>query len=487
MAARAGTGMRLNLDQVPQRAADLSAYEMMLSESQERMMVVVQAGREQPFLDVFKKWGLTAVPCGEVLKDRRLVVLHHGEQVANLPNVMLGDGAPDYDRPLEEPAPYASRQRLSDADIAAALGRIAACPLPSVAAAPAPASVYEDLLRRLLAHPGIASKEWVYRQYDYMVRTNTLAGPGLTDAAVLRIKETGQGLALATDGPARHVLLDPALGGARAVLESARNVLACGAQPLGITNCLNFGSPEKPGRMWQFVRCIDGMRAALGELELPVTGGNVSFYNETGGRPVLPTPVIGMLGLLDRAERYVPNRVLQPGLELYLLGPVDGRLDGSALIFDLGRLRAGELAEHDYTGFRACARFLVKAAQESALTACHDVSDGGLLTAVVEMCALGAEIELPGPLPDLYDVEEHNRLGALFGEEGHRWIIAVTPAQRSWVRTAALHYSIKLLPLGRTASGTLSVSMDGEPWFAAPWEPLAQCHAQGLSMCMEQP
>lgn len=486
MAARAGTGMRLNLDAVPQRAADLSAYEMMLSESQERMMVVVEAGKEQPFLDVFKKWGLTAVHCGDVLRDKHLVVVHGGRQVADLPNSLLGDEAPDYDRPVETPAYYANRQRLGDVEVASLLEAVRRLPQPQAAAgAPASQSLYEDLLRRLLACPNIARKDWIYRQYDYMVRTNTLAGPGLTDAAVLQIKESGQGLAIATDGSARHVYLDPALGAARAVLESARNVLACGAQPLGITNCLNFGSPEKPDRMWQFAKCIEGMRHALLELELPVTGGNVSFYNETGGQPVLPTPVIGMVGLLDQAQSFVANRVEEAGLELYILGDSDGRLDGSTLAFDLGRLRTGELAEHDYQTFRACERFLVKAAQESALTACHDISDGGLLVAIVELCATGAELDLPGPLPELYDVEEHNRLGELFGEEGHRWIIAVTPAQRSWVRTAALHFNVKLKPLGRTAQGRLSVSSGGKPWFDCPWEPLVQCHERGLTALME--
>jgi phosphoribosylformylglycinamidine synthase subunit PurL len=486
MAARAGTGMRLNLDAVPQRAADLSAYEMMLSESQERMMVVVEAGSEQPFLDVFKKWGLTAVHCGDVLKDQHLVVLHAGVQVADLPNSLLGDDAPDYDRPYAEPAYYTNRQRLGDTEVAEALERIGQLPRSvAEAGATAPQSLYEDLLRRLLAFPSIANKQWVYRQYDHMVRTNTLAGPGLTDAAVLRVKESGQGLVIATDGSGRHVYLDPALGAARAVLESARNVLACGAQPLGVTNCLNFGSPEKPDRMWQFAQCIEGMRQALTELELPVTGGNVSFYNETGGRPVLPTPVIGMVGLLERVQQYVRNRVEEPGLELYLLGESDGRLDGSTLLFDIGRLRAGELADHDYLTFRSCERFLIKAAQEEALTACHDIADGGLLVALIEMCATGASIDLPGPLPELYDVEEHNRIGALFGEEGHRWIIAVNPEQRSWVRTAALHFNVKLKPLGRTAENQLSVASEDRSWFKCPWAPLVQCHERGLSALME--
>jgi phosphoribosylformylglycinamidine synthase len=356
-------------------------------------------------------------------------------------------------------------------------------PPRAAAGASPPATRYEDLLRRLLAEPGIASKQAVFQQYDYMVRTNSLVGPGLTDAAVLRVKETGQGLVVATDGSGRHVLLDSHFGGARAVLESARNVVACGGEPIGITNCLNFGSPEKPDRMWQFVQSLAGMRHALNELSLPVTGGNVSFYNETAGHGVLPTPVIGMVGLLEKAEQYIPNRAAEPGLELFLLGGCDPRLDGSTLLYELGRVRTGELAPHDYAMFRSCQRFLVKAARERALAACHDISDGGLLTAVVEMCG-GARIELGEIFPDLYDDEEHNKLATLFGEEGHRWLLAVHPDKRSWVRTAALHFSMPLVRLGETQEGTLTVELNQQPWFECPMEPLMACYRDGLTLSM---
>jgi phosphoribosylformylglycinamidine synthase II len=483
MAARAKTGMRLDLDQVPQRAKDLSAYEMMLSESQERMMVIVERGKEEPFLNTFKKWGLTAVPCGEVLKDKRLVVTHRGEEVANLPNVPLADQAPDYDRPVEVPEWFAKRKPLSDVDVHGALGRAEEQPEPTQAGGhelPASESRYESLLRRLLKSPGIACKYPVWQQYDHMVRTNTILGPGLADAAVLRIKETGQGLAVATDGSGRHVLLDPRLGAARAVLESARNVIATGAEPLGITNCLNFGNPEKPDRMWQFAETIRGMRESLGELNLPVTGGNVSFYNESGGRPILPTPVIGMVGLLEKAESYIPNRVDQPGMELYVLGECDGRLDGSSLMFELGRTRVGTLAEHNYRAFRECQRLLLDAARQQSLNACHDISDGGLLTALVEMCA-GASIELEELLPEVYDNEEHNLLAALFGEEGHRWLIAADQKRRGWVRTAALHYAVPLIHIGTTTEAVLRVKLNGEQVMACPWEPLAQLRLHGLA------
>jgi len=473
---------------VPQRAKDLSAYEMMLSESQERMMVIVEQGKEEPFLNTFKKWGLTAVPCGEVLKDRRLVVVHRGEEVAVLPNVLLAEEAPDYDRPVEEPEWFTNRKPLSDVDIHEALQRVEAQPEPTHAGQhelPASESRYESLLRRLLGSPGIACKYPVWQQYDHMVRTNTLLGPGLADAAVLRIKETGQGLAVATDGSGRHVLLDPRLGAARAVLESARNVIATGAEPLGITNCLNFGNPEKPDRMWQFAETIRGMRESLGELNLPVTGGNVSFYNESGGRPILPTPVIGMVGLLEKAESYIPNRVDQPGMELYVLGECDGRLDGSSLMFELGRTRVGTLAEHNYRAFRECQRLLLDAARQQSLNACHDISDGGLLTALVEMCA-GASIELEELLPEVYDNEEHNLLAALFGEEGHRWLIAADQKRRGWVRTAALHYAVPLIHIGTTTEDVLRVKLNGEQVMACPWEPLEQLRLHGLADALKE-
>ena len=250
---------------------------------------------------------------------------------------------------------------------------------------------------------------------------------------------------------------------------------------MAMTNCLNFGNPERPDRMWQFAGCIDGMREALNELELPVTGGNVSFYNETAGASVLPTPVIGMVGLLDKAESFIPNRIANAGVELFLMGAGPGRLDGSALIFDLGRLRAGMLEPSDYLEFRECERFLIMAASENALLACHDVSDGGLAVALTEMCDTGFSIDLAKFKPEAYDNDENNRLAALFAEAGHRWIIAVKPEKQSWVRTAAFHFSVPLVPLGMTADGIISVHEGGESWFEAGYEPLQACYAGGMT------
>jgi phosphoribosylformylglycinamidine synthase len=443
MAARAGTGMQLDLDRVPQRASDLSAYEMMLSESQERMMVVVEKDGEQAFLDVFQKWGLTAVPCGEVLPQKTLIVVHDGSTVAKMPNQPLANEAPDYDRPTAEPDGHKKRRHLTDADIEVISNRAGDTP--------------GAMLWSLLTHPSIASKRGVFQQYDYLVRGNTVQGPGLSDAAVLRIPETGQGIVLSTDGSGRHTYLDPLLGGARAVLESARNVLACGAKPLGITNCLNFGNPEKPDRMWQLVQGIEGMGDACRELSLPVTGGNVSLYNETGGESILPTPVIGMVGLLDDWKKYVRNSTDTPELELFVLGSGSGRLDGSALAFDIGRVRSGELHGHNYDEFRRCAKFLQSAAAEGGIAACHDVSDGGISVALFELCSSGCDVDIAQFVKADYDRSEFNVFAALFGEEGHRWVIAVDSSRKGWLRTAALHEGAPMVPIGKTGGGKLVV------------------------------
>ena len=232
--------------------------------------------------------------------------------------------------------------------------------------------------------------------------------------------------------------------------------------------------------MWQFVSCIEGMKAALNELELPVTGGNVSLYNETAGASILPTPVVGMLGLLDKATDFIKNVVEEPEVELFMMGDTDGRLDGSALLFNLGRFRGGILAEHDYIEFRECERFLALAGGEGAVLACHDISDGGLAVALTEMCPVGVEVDLAKMKPEVYDHEEHNKLAALFGEEGHRWIIAVVPNKISWVRTAAFHFSVPLRPLGRTGGAKLKVTEGGKTWFEAEMQQLIACHSRGL-------
>ncbi|MCB1187326.1 phosphoribosylformylglycinamidine synthase subunit PurL [bacterium] len=486
MTAKSGTGMRLDLDAVPQRAKDLSAYEMMLSESQERMMIIVEKGSEDSFREVFSRWGLTAVDCGEIIGEQRIEVLHDGAVVANLPNRPLADEGPEYDRPHEAPASWKNRHLLDDRDIAAALERINKLPVATELAGhslPAPGSDFEDILRRLLMHPSVADKWPVYQRYDWSVRTNTLLGPQGSDAAVIRIKETGQGVAMCTDGNGRAVSLDPRIGAAQCVLEAARNIVASGAEPLGITNNLNFGNPEKPDRMWQFVESIGGIGDALRKLDLPVTGGNVSLYNESGGRGILPTPVIGMVGLLEKAEQAIPSRCTDSGLELFVLGTHHARLDASLLMYDIARLRSGMLEEPDYKQFISCMNFILHAAGEGAIRACHDVSDGGLLVALVEMLA-GAQVDVAPLLAEGYDMGDHNRLATLFAEDGNRWLLAVGPERKSWIRTAALHYQVPLTPLGRSVDGRLTVSGGDEEWFGCDWDVLETCRRYGLQAAL---
>ncbi len=283
MASRGGTGIEIELARVPQRETGMTPYEIMLSESQERMLLVAERGREKEVFDVFHKWGLDAVEVGRVTSDGILRVLDQGRVAAEIPAHALAEEGPRYERPIAAPKPAAPTQdRL-------------------IKFARKGENLTENF-RRLLASPAIASKYWITEQYDSMVRTNTRVGPGAGDAAVLRLKETKRALAIKTDGNGRWCSLSPRLGAMHAVAEAARNVAATGARPIAATNCLNFGNPEKPEVMWQFSEAVDGIADACRALEIPITGGNVSFYNETLGKPIYPTPVLGVLGLLEDAE-----------------------------------------------------------------------------------------------------------------------------------------------------------------------------------------
>src|SRR5690242_4901313 len=295
MAARAGTGIELDLSLVPQRETGMTAYEMLLSESQERMLIVAHAGREREVVDIFRKWDLDAVVIGRVRDTKRMQVIHNGQMVADIPIEALTDEAPRYERPMTPP----TRTETSRVSVESLDHTI-------------------DLLE-LLSTGNIASKHWVYRQYDHMVRTNTAILPG-ADAAVVRIKETRRALAMSLDGNGRYCAANPREGAKLVVAESARNVVCVGARPIAITNCLNFASPEKPEVMWAFSEVIDGMAEACRVLETPVVSGNVSFYNETEGRGILPTPVIGMVGLIEDVKRVVQPGFKNEGDVIALLG-----------------------------------------------------------------------------------------------------------------------------------------------------------------------
>jgi len=386
MGARAGTGVEIDIARVPKRETGMTAYEVMLSESQERMLLVAERGREPEVMRIFEKWDLHAEPIGTVTAERRLRVFHDGALEADVPNDALTDDAPIYDRAWTEPVNPAAAE--------------------NVLALPPPADLGPALLQ-LLASPSIANKRWIYRQYDSTVRTNTLVGPG-SDAAVVRVKGTRKALAIATDGNGRYCWLDPFEGARLAVAEAARNVACSGAVPIGATNCLNFGNPEKPEVMGQLVKAIQGMGEACRALDIPITGGNVSLYNETDGRAIYPTPVMGVVGLLEDADRVLRRWFVEEGDLVYLLGATGEDLGGSELLKVVHGEIAGRPPRLDLEAEKRLHALLAEGAARAILRSAHDASEGGLAVALAECTfrgeepGLGGRFDLPGGLrPDV--------------------------------------------------------------------------------------
>ncbi len=467
-AARGGVGMELNLDAVPKRSAELSAYEMMLSESQERMLIIVRAGNEEEVLRVFRKWDLDAALVGRVIEEPVLRVFHRGEVVAELPVGLLTEEAPlytpDYCRPREPYRPAGAGQPLCRDEVEATLAKRFGSPAAA--------------LREALAHPTVGSKLPVWRQYDHMVRIGTVAGPG-GDAAVIRVVGERVGLALTTDGTARWVYLSPHRGAAKLVLEAALNLLSVGAEPLAITNCLNFASPEDLQVMDCFARAVEGMGEALREIGVPVVSGNVSFYNEGPLGKVLPTPVIGMVGKVEDVSRAVGMGLPGPGLELFLLGSSDLRLDGSLIAFDLTEIRAGEVEPPDYPAFRRLRELLSRAHREGLMAAAHDISDGGLAVTLAEMCitgSTGAEVTLP---------EGPGAFARLFSEAGQRVVVAVPAEGADRLSALAEDNGVACLRIGRSGGGRLIVRGEsGQEWIDMSVEELAALHRGGVERWM---
>jgi phosphoribosylformylglycinamidine synthase subunit PurL len=396
MASKAGSGIEMNLDLVPQRETGMTAYEMMLSESQERMLIVVKKGREQEIVDLFSKYDLEAVAVGVVTDDKMLRLIHRGEVVANVPADALAEEAPVYHKPSAVPAYFKEFQAMEN-------------DIPSV-------DDYKDTLLALLQQPTIASKEWVYQQYDHMVRTNTVVSPG-SDAAVVRIRGTRKALAMTTDCNSRYLYLDPETGGKIAVAEAARNIVCSGAEPLAITDCLNFGNPEKPEIFWQFEKAVDGMSEACRVFETPVIGGNVSLYNETNGTAVYPTPVVGMVGLVEDLDHVTTQTFKQAGDLIYLLGETKDEFGGSELQkLTYGRI-FGKAPELDVTVEHKHQQQVLQAIRQGLVDSAHDLAEGGLAVAVSESLfgtELGAEIKLEG-----------NAVSALFSESQSRFLISI--------------------------------------------------------------
>jgi phosphoribosylformylglycinamidine synthase len=405
MASGGTGGMRVELDKVPLRDPSLAPEEILMSESQERMMAVVEPSRIDDFLAVCARWDVLATVLGEVTDTARLVITWHGETVVDVPPRTVAHEGPVYERPYARP----DWQDALQAD------ELTPTRLPR----PSTPDALRATLLRLAASPNLASKAWVTDQYDRYVLGNTvLAQP--EDAGVVRLDEqTGLGVAVATDCNGRAAKLDPYEGARLALAEAYRNVATVGARPLAVTNCLNFGSPEDPAVMWQFAEAVRGLADACLELGVPVTGGNVSFYNQTGDTAILPTPVVGVLGVLDDVTRRTPQGFREPGQMIYLLGQTHDELAGSEWAHvEHGHL-GGRPPRCDLDVERQLAEILVNASRDGLLDAAHDLSDGGLAQALVEACVrhgLGARVWLPDDLDPFV---------ALFSESAGRAIVAV--------------------------------------------------------------
>ncbi|AEH49480.1 phosphoribosylformylglycinamidine synthase subunit PurL [Parageobacillus thermoglucosidasius] len=402
MASKGGFGIEMNLDLVPQRETGMTPYEMMLSESQERMLLVVQQGREQEIYDLFAKYGLEAKAIGKVTDDKMLRLYFRGEVVAEIPVDALAKDAPVYFKPSKEPAYYREFQAMEPY-------------IPVV-------TNYEETLLALLAQPTIASKEWVYQQYDYMVRTNTVVAPG-SDAAVVRIRGTNKALAMTTDCNSRYIYLDPETGGKIAVAEAARNVVCSGAKPLAITDCLNFGNPEKPEIFWQLEKAVDGMSAACRALGTPVISGNVSLYNETNGEAIYPTPVVGMVGLVEDIRHITTQAFQQAGDLIYVIGEAKQEFGGSELQKLLEGRIFGKAPAIDLATEAKRQRELLAAIQAGVVASAHDIAEGGFAVALAECVmstdGLGAKVTVDGDMT-----------AQLFSETQSRFIVSVKKEDR---------------------------------------------------------
>jgi len=457
MAARAGTGIDLELSLVPQRETGMTPYEIMLSESQERMLLVADKGREREVQEIFTKWGLSAVVIGRVTDTQRLRAYHHGQLVADIPNRFLTSDAPCYERPAAPPSGWIEETTARRVAQEAELAQV----FPIAERKLSAARIQTDL-RSLLSSPNLASRQWIYRQYDHMVRTNTIVLPG-ADAAVIRIKETRKAIAMTLDGNGRYVAIEPRLGTALAVAEACRNLVAVGAEPIGLTNCLNFASPERPEVMWQLQEAIAGLGEAARAFGIPVVSGNVSLYNETEGQGIFPTPVIGAVGLIEDARLVIAPRTLEEGAAVYLLGTTGEDLGGTEYLRQRCGVTIGPLPTLNLNAERQLQRCVLEGAQQRLWAAAHDCSDGGLLVALAELCfsaygkaRSGAELALSTGATEL------SQAGLLFGETPGRMLVVVANSRRAETEALCHKLQVPCQLLGIVRGDRLTVTVDGE-------------------------
>jgi phosphoribosylformylglycinamidine synthase subunit PurL len=430
MAGRAGSGVEIDLSKVPVREEGMTPYEIMLSESQERMLLVVRKSSLKEALTIFRKWELDAVEIGRVTNSGRVVLFFEGEIVADLPAAPLSDQAPLYDRPRAAPAAAPSPRWPGEAE----------------------PSDYGECLRRILTCPNVAEKSWIWTQYDHMVGTNTVERPG-GDAALVRVKGTRKALALKSDVNPFFCALDPYRGGALAVAEAARSIACVGARPLAVTDCLNFGNPEKPEVMGQFEAVVRGISDACRALEIAVVSGNVSFYNETDGRAIPPTPTVGMVGLLEDVDKRVRLAFRREGDLVALLGSARDELGGSEFLRVIRGRDEGPCPEVDLFAERRLVDLLATLAEGALLDSAHDVSDGGLAVAL-------AECSMKGRLGGEISIDAELRLSALlFGETAGRALITFAPECQAAVEGAAKKVGVPLTPIGRVGGKRLKITV----------------------------
>jgi phosphoribosylformylglycinamidine synthase subunit PurL len=460
MASKAGNGLELYLDQVPQREKGMTPYEMMLSESQERMLFVVTPENEAQAQEIFDRWGVICAKVGKVTDDGRLRLFHQGVEVADMPVKALVDECPVYNKPSQEPAYYAANAKIDTAAY------------PEV-------TDLTGALKQVLASPTVASKEWVYNQYDYMVRTSTAVQPG-SDAAVVTIRGTRKALAMTTDCNGRYVYLDPEVGGRIAVAEASRNIVCSGAEPLAVTDNLNFGSPEKPEVFWQIEKAADGMSEACVTLETPVIGGNVSLYNENAKGAIYPTPVIGMVGLVHDIDHITTQSFKSEGDVIILLGETKAEMGGSELQYVLQGKTEGRPPQIDLAVEKRTQNAVLEAIRAGLVASAHDLSEGGLAVAVAESCfgtGLGASVNVATELrPD----------HALFSESQSRILLSVKPEKAAELQSLLTKNGVVHAAIGTvTAAGTLNIQVNGNQGVSAPVEQLEKVWKDAIPCLMK--
>ncbi|CAJ1316700.1 phosphoribosylformylglycinamidine synthase subunit PurL [Paenibacillus nuruki] len=459
MASKAGNGLELYLDQVPQREDGMTAYEMMLSESQERMLFVVEPKDEAQAMEIFERWGVICAKVGKVTDDGRLKLLHHGEVVGDMPVHALVDECPIYDKPSSVPAYYEQQAHVDT-------------------------NRYEEVtdlsgaLKSILASPTVASKAWVYDQYDYMVRTSTAVRPG-SDAAVITIRGTRKALAMTTDCNGRYVYLDPEVGGKIAVSEAARNIVCSGAEPLAITDNLNFGSPEKPDIFWQMEKSVDGMAEACRVLDTPVIGGNVSLYNENTRGAIYPTPVVGMVGLIHDTDHITTQGFKNEGDIIFVLGDTFAELGGSEFQKVIHNITEGRPPALNLDIEKKLLGSVLSAIQSGLVQSAHDLSEGGLSVALAESCIsgkLGASVALNS------DNLRHDLL--LFSESQSRILLSATPAQADALESHIQSQGVPVRRIGQVQGTELQIQVDGKQVLAEQVNDLRQVWEDAIPCLM---